>query len=105
MPITSTRFRAGLRGRHASGAIFRCQRGGASWERRQTTGTGVPVRAHGFGLARLVLAKPAALAHAVRSWPEKHMAGACHSSSASVSFTLQLSTSNCAASTVYPQDP
>jgi len=45
------------------------------------------------------------LAHAVRSWPEKHMAGACHSSSASVSFTLQLSTSNCAASTVYPQDP
>jgi len=61
MPITSTRFRAGLRGRHASGAIFRCQRGGASWERRQTTGTGVPVRAHGFGLARLVLAKPAAI--------------------------------------------
>jgi hypothetical protein len=57
MPITSTRFRAGLHGQHASGAGTRCQRG---WEWQQTTGAGAPVRAHGLGLARLVLAKPAA---------------------------------------------
>ncbi len=33
MPITSTRFSAGLRGQHASCAETRYQHGGGSWER------------------------------------------------------------------------